>query len=248
MPVHDYEWISYGEVLARACRLGRGLRLAASMPPSRQQPAGTGAGAGAATEAVAVVVLMYAEVSVDWYLCQYGCLLERMLVIPVLAGTSQDQLRAIVATAQPSIIVTTPTRLEVVAAAIAADSEGALQPRIVLISSPPALSQQPCSVSATADVLLLSEVEKPASTPTSADASTSTRTSTSTSTSTDTSNSDDYAGADADNASSVVMLIPTSGSSGVPKLIMVTNAMMIRQFRAPRFGVRKLSNVHHHYC
>jgi hypothetical protein len=34
------------------------------------------------------------------------------------------------------------------------------------------------------------------------------------------------------------MLIPTSGSSGTPKLIVVTDAMMIRQFTAPRFGVR----------
>jgi fatty acid CoA ligase FadD9 len=34
------------------------------------------------------------------------------------------------------------------------------------------------------------------------------------------------------------MLIPTSGSSGTPKLIIVTDAMMIRQFTAPTFGVR----------
>jgi acyl-CoA synthetase (AMP-forming)/AMP-acid ligase II len=37
---------------------------------------------------------------------------------------------------------------------------------------------------------------------------------------------------------STVMLMPTSGSSGAPKLIIVTTAMCLRQFTAPRFGVR----------
>lgn len=36
------------------------------------------------------------------------------------------------------------------------------------------------------------------------------------------------------------MLIPTSGSSGQPKLIIVTDAMMLRQFQAPSFGARTI--------
>ena len=58
-------------------------------------------------------VLMFAEASVDWYLCQYGAILVGLVVVPILDATPIQQLEEIIAKCSPSVILVSKKTFQV---------------------------------------------------------------------------------------------------------------------------------------
>ena len=249
----DYQWLSYREVLIHATDLGAGLRTAllesnldaavdvqgyistSTCSPSPNTTAPT----TKAQNPRNLTVLLYAEASVEWYLMQYGCLLQRLLIIPVLDGTPEHQLAAIFERCSPGIVITTTSKFKKVKEAIShkptEDANTRLPPRIVIIATstkPPYpykdsdadITSTTSSVSLPRDILRTSDIAMMGKCAIRQNAKT-----------VFTQLNLQHIKEDTDMP---IMLMPTSGSSGNPKLIMVTDRMIARQFVAPSFGVR----------
>ena len=244
----QYHWLSYGDVAHLAAELGTGLKTLLSksiskIPGDHKSCHLTSVESSILSESVSnslayhrQTVILYAEASVEWYLMQYACILHRLLVVPILDGTPEHQLQAIMERCNPAIIITSPTRYSTVEAILSRSIPVGIAdkklPQIVIISLP---SETPCcsylngnntneekviscdsypdSVFHISDIFSIAQDVKSG-----------------------------LLAADVENLSKhpdiPVMLIPTSGSSGTPKLIMVSDVMMIRQFVAPKFGTR----------
>ena len=174
-------------------------------------------------------ILLYAEASIEWYLMQYACILERLLIVPTLDGTPKHQVKEIIDKCLPSIIITCPDKYETVQSILRQNftdnQTSQIQPLSVMISSS---RQRPHFIDSigskesldnayyTSDIVKLgkhgeSRKEK-----------------------------DILYNSEDDGIKEDIprMLIPTSGSTGTPKLIIVTDSMMLRQFKPPSFGVR----------
>ena len=168
---------------------------------------------------------------------QYACILEGLLVVPILDGTPEHQVDVIVERCKPGIIITCSKRYEIVKSVLSKktiDKENILRipPAIVILSSP---AQIPFPLQDR--IKKQEEREQMVSSHDSNKA---------------------YSAYDIsklgkrmkyvmrgsmkvdddDPSDNPRMLIPTSGSSGTPKLIIVSDAMIMQQFVAPRFGVR----------
>ena len=215
-------------------------------------------------------ILIYAEASVEWYMMQYACILQQIMVVPVLDGTPKHQLIKIIDRCRPAIIITTKHLHDIVAEVINSSLTGN-NIQIVLISSPTQLpylvmsqenSNETVSFSSNSNVLYASDI---------ATFGRKGGQSMEHDTATFPFESAEYEILDAKDISALIggksnkentaskterdgeaksskqedddgeiprMLIPTSGTSGDPKLIMVTDAMIMKQFKAPSFGVR----------
>ena len=232
-----YNWISYEQVGKEARLIGLGLKALLAKRESKVEdefdqinPNLTNCSVSLSSAELcrSATVLLYAEASVEWYLMQYGCLLERLLVVPILDGTPKHQLKEIIQKCLPSIIITSTSQYVHVRSILDEfhlnKKVNFIQPKVVIIclaSQPPYLNDSYSSKKNLDNVYHTSDIVgmgKGSGTIKSSLSSKELK--------------------DEDQEDTPRMLIPTSGSTGTPKLIMVTDKMMMRQFTPPSFGVR----------
>ena len=130
----DYQWLTYGEVLRNSSQLGSGLRnllsttkrsriivsadnlnCSSTVPGSSivdnstnfdaSQPCSSTTTSSQHTSPYYSPILIYAEASVEWYMMQYACILQQIMVVPVLDGTPKHQLMKIIDRCRPAIII-----------------------------------------------------------------------------------------------------------------------------------------------
>ena len=196
------------------------------------------------------IVLLYAEASPEWYIAQYGCHLAECVIVPVLDTTPEEQVVDIFKQCSPSAIITSEKLYEA-AKRIATGGSVTSMPIITIAGA----GQVPFNADASyrhsgprngknlwdaafeqitsttisnvvelgvhtgrLNVARSGPTQKPL--PPSVQAAGKCR----------------GTGKVRGSNYQPRMLIPTSGSSGAPKLIVVTDEMMVRQFAVPQFG------------
>ena len=221
-PAHA--WMTYGEVRTKAEAVGRGLQRLCVPAPGVPLATGTGA----------ATVVLFAEATVDWYLVQFGCILAGgMIVVPVLDNTGLDHLISIVARAGARVIVASAKTL---ACAQKAAAAAGIAASMVVIGSP-GPGELPCTVEGASGAHGIAELLR-AGLARGPDAGPLDRPRARGGAGAGTLGTGALGAGAPGAGDEAVMLIPTSGSSGVPKLIIVSTAMMLRQFTPPDFGIK----------
>ncbi len=169
--------------------------------------------------------MLFASSCVEWYISQYACFLTSLVVVPVHSSTSTSSLAHIFSICKPSCIITSKNLRHPVELAFHLSSASFKKtPLLVLINDCPdsyALrKEEEQDAQAMADegverpitlafetVLRGGTVLKP------------------------------RLPRDSSSGNDMVMLLPTSGTSGLPKLTIITNSMLLAQCRPPDFGV-----------
>ena len=203
------------------------------------------------------VVVIYAEASPDWYIAQYGCLLAECVVVPVSVETSEDHLAEIIAQCNPVVFITSVGMQDVGKRLLARPGTSTSDIRVITIagagensfndsndrnsgtSSDGSKTKVWDADSEKGSFLSLADVVKigvRVDAMKSSSPSGGRRPSLRRSLRSFVTNSGSEIKVKGTNFEPR-MLIPTSGSSGgMPKLITVTDEMIVRQFAVPPFG------------
>jgi hypothetical protein len=229
----EYSWLSYKDVEERIATLGRAFS-ALSSSSSSSSPSSS-----------AATVLLFGSSSIEWYLTQFACFIFGYVVVPLHPSLSSENLRHILQICKPIALFASKhleliVRQALISSPTSASSASPLLSSIVWIDDlpDPYLSVINSSSSSSSDFSLLSPslILSPTLFP---------RVyqfnelflRTSLSPSSPSCSSFPPSRPTGKNPDRIVMLLPTSGTSGRSKLTIITDLMLLNQAKPPRMGV-----------